>query len=76
MTIGLNHVNVKVAHVILKKTITWTKKLKKRRPKWEKACVERELRPRKLNTPMKTKFVSKVIMFEKCLEFKEAIILC
>jgi hypothetical protein len=30
----------------------------------------------KLKTPIKTKFASKVIMFEKTLEFKQAIITC
>jgi hypothetical protein len=29
----------------------------------------------KLKTPMKTKFTSKVIMFEETLEFKQAILL-
>jgi hypothetical protein len=39
-------------------------------------CVERELQLQKLKTPMKKRFVSKVIMFEEVLEFKEAILLC
>jgi hypothetical protein len=30
----------------------------------------------KIETPMKTRFVNKVFMFEEVLEFKEAIILC
>jgi hypothetical protein len=31
---------------------------------------------RKLKTPMKTKFVNKITMFEKTLEFKQGILLC
>ncbi len=76
MTIGLNHVNVKVAQGSLQKKFTWTKKSRKGQQEWEKACVEMGLRPQKLKTLMKTKFASKVLMFEKCLEFKKAIILC
>jgi hypothetical protein len=37
---------------------------------WENACVERGLLLWKLKTLMMTKIASKVIMFEKVLEFK------
>jgi hypothetical protein len=40
------------------------------------ACVKRGLWFWKLKTPMKTRFTSKVIMFEDVLEFKEALLLC
>ncbi len=76
MTEGLEQVNVKVTQRNLRKTITWIKKLGKRRQEWERACVERGLRPQKHKTPVKTRFANKVIMFEKVLEFKEAILLC
>ncbi len=62
---------MKVAQGRLQKTVTWTKKSKK--------CKNGKghgLWLRKLKTPMKTRFVSKVIMFEEILEFKNAIILC
>ncbi len=72
MTINLKQVNLKVAQGNLPKTITWTKKLRKRRHEWERACVERGLRPQNIKTLKKTRFGSKVIMFEEVLEFKEA----
>ncbi len=76
MITSLKQVNVKVAQGNLQKIITWTKKSGKGRQEWERACVERRLWLQKLKTPVKTRFVSKVIMFEEVLEFKKAIILC
>jgi len=60
----------------LQNRITWTKKIGKGRHKWEKSCIECEMPLGKLKTPVKTKFASKVIMFEETLEFKETIITC
>jgi hypothetical protein len=54
---------VKATHGSLQKTITWTKKSRKGRHEWEKACVERGLQPQKLKTLMKKIFAGKVIMF-------------
>jgi hypothetical protein len=56
--------------------ITWTKTLNKGKQKWEKACVENGLQLGKFQTPTKTRFTSKVIMFGKTLKFKNAILLC
>ncbi len=67
--------SVKDAHVGLLKTIIWTKKSRKGRLEWERACMDSRLRPWKLKTPIKTRFVSKVIIFEETLEFKAAILL-
>jgi hypothetical protein len=39
------------------KCITWPKKYNKGQHECNKACIEFDLRPRKLNTPMKTKLV-------------------
>lgn len=61
--------NVKKIQIVLQKTITWTKKYEKGKQEWEKPCIE-------LKTLIKTKFISKVIIFEKTLEFKHAIITC
>ncbi len=47
----------------------------KERYEWEKACVEKGLWPSTFKTLMKTRFASKVIMFENTFEFKEDIIL-
>jgi hypothetical protein len=54
----------------------WTKKNGKTKEEWEKPCVESGLLPWKLKTPIKTRFASKIIMFEECFEFKEIILLC
>jgi hypothetical protein len=56
--------------------LTWTKNSGEGRQEWEKACVESGLWPCKLQTLMKTRFASKVIMFEEALEFLKIIILC
>jgi hypothetical protein len=54
--------------------ITWTKKKKH---ECENACVELSgLQHWKLKTLVKTRFASKIIMFEKALDFKKAIVLC
>jgi hypothetical protein len=66
---------VKAAQRNLPKTITWIKKSRKGRHEWERPCVERGLWPWKLKTPMNNFFASKVIMLEKVLEFKKAILL-
>ena len=43
---------------------------------WNKACMDSSLRPRKLNTPVKTRFASKVLMFQQALQFRATISLC
>ncbi len=50
------------------------KEVRKRKVEMGKGIVENGLWPRKLKTPMKTRFASKVIMFEEELEFKEALL--
>ncbi len=67
---------MKVAQGILQKTITWTNKSGKGRHEWERTCVEKGLKLKKLKTLVKRRFASKVIMFEETLEFKYAILLC
>jgi len=62
---GLMQVDVKDAQAILQKTITRTKKSSKGRQEWEKVCIECGLLFRKLKTLVKTRFLFKVIMFEK-----------
>jgi hypothetical protein len=56
------------------KKITWTKKFGKGRQEWEKVYVESGLLPHKLKTRVKTRFASKIIMFEECIELKKTII--
>ncbi len=66
---SLMQVNAKDAQATLQKSITWTKKFNKGRQEWEKACIECGSLLQKLKTPIKTRFASKVIMFEETLEF-------
>ncbi|KAJ7538060.1 hypothetical protein O6H91_11G033100 [Diphasiastrum complanatum] len=73
---GMKSISLKEAQTSLQKTITWTKKSGKGRQEWTKACIDSGLRPRKLKTPVKTRFASKVILFQETLEFREAIITC
>jgi hypothetical protein len=54
---GLKYVFTKCAHVILCKCISYLNKASKGWQEWNKTCVETSLRPRKLNTLMKTKLV-------------------
>jgi len=48
----------------------------KERWEWECVCFENGMWHWKLKIRMNTKFASKVIMFEKTLQFKNAIIIC
>lgn len=66
--------NVKEIQIVLQKTITWTKKYEKENQEWEKTCIE--VGCIEFKTLIKTEVVSKVIIFEKTLEFKHAIITC
>ncbi len=61
--------------LICKKTITWTKKSRKGKHEWEKACIESKKTTLEIETHVKTRFVSKVIMFEETLKFKQ-VMLC
>jgi hypothetical protein len=59
--------------VFLQKIIIWTKKNGKGLQEWAKTYKNVILWPQKLKTLMSTKFASKVILFEQCLEFKDTI---
>jgi hypothetical protein len=43
---------------------------------WKRACLDASLYHQKLKTPMKTRFTIKVILFQKTLEYGDAINLC
>jgi hypothetical protein len=47
-----------------RRQFAWTKNNGKRRIEWEKVCVDDGLPPRKLKTHVKTKFASKVMLFQ------------
>ena len=59
----MNEVNLKDAQAVLQKTITWTKKSTKRKHEWNVVCIEAGLPIRRLKTPVKTMFASKVVFF-------------
>jgi hypothetical protein len=66
-------VNLKATYSTLQKTITWTKKSRKGRSKWKKACFDARLSHQKLKTPMKIMFVNKMILFQETVEYWDAI---
>jgi len=72
----MKEVSLKDAQSTLQKTITWIKKLVKGRQEWEVACWEASLSPRKLKTLVKTRFVSKVVLFQETLEYAYTITIC
>jgi hypothetical protein len=74
--LGFWEVNLKATQSTLQKIIMWIKNFGKGRSEWKRACVDASLHHRKLKTPMKTKFTNKIILFQKTLEYKDAINLC
>jgi hypothetical protein len=42
----------------------------------ESACVDARISYRKLKTPVKTRFASKVILFQKTIEYQNVVNLC
>lgn len=56
---GMEDISLKQVQAALQKTITWTKKSGKGRTEWMAACVDSNLRPRKLQTPVKTRYIFK-----------------
>ncbi len=50
-------VSIKFAQINFQKCITWSKKYGKGQHERNKYCIEFDSKPRKLNTPMKTKLV-------------------
>jgi hypothetical protein len=65
---------LKIAQSTLQKTNNkWTKKSGKGYQEWDKACKVDGLPLHKLKTLMKTRFASKVMFFQKKLEFENTI---
>jgi len=59
----------------LPKNITWTKKSGKGWQQWHKTCELAGVFPKK-KTIVKIHFVSKVVPFQKTIEFKHVIVIC
>lgn len=65
----MKEVSLKDAQAALQKTITWTKKSTKGKHEWDAACIEAGLPIRRLKTPVKTRFASKVVLFQETLRY-------
>jgi hypothetical protein len=52
---NLKYVSIKSAQANLQKIIIWPKKSRKGKHEWSKACLEIQILPKKLNTPIKTR---------------------
>ncbi|KAG0556897.1 hypothetical protein KC19_11G087000 [Ceratodon purpureus] len=68
----MREVSIDTAIATLKKTISWTTTSENRKQDWLKACVDAGLHPRKLRTPIKGRFASKVILFQEALDYQHA----
>ncbi len=55
MCTDLKYVSIKYVQVDLQKCMIWLKVFGKGRQEWNKACLETNIRPRKLNTHVKTR---------------------
>jgi hypothetical protein len=53
---NLKHISIKSTKSNLQMCITWPKKSRKRKREWTKACSDFGIHPRKLNTPIKTRY--------------------
>jgi hypothetical protein len=73
---GFSKVNLKGVQTSLQKTITWTKKFRKRRQKWKVSCVIIVLLTWMFKTPTKMHFTSRIILFKKTLEYQNPISIC
>jgi hypothetical protein len=65
----MKEVSLKDTQAALQKTITWTKKSTKGKHEWDAACIEAGLPIRRLKTPVKTRFASKVVLFQETLRY-------
>ena len=73
---GMKEVSLKDAQKSLQSCITWTKKSGKGCQEWDRACIDAGLPTRKLKTPVKTRFASKVVLFQETQEYADAISIC
>jgi hypothetical protein len=74
LCIGMKElVSLKDAQQALQKIITWTKKFGKGWQEWDRASP---LTTRKLKILMKTRFASRVVLFQKTLQYANAINIC
>jgi len=55
--VGLISTFIKAIQSIIQKCSTWPKKSNKGKQAWEKTCIEFGLRPKTVNTLMKTRYI-------------------
>ena len=74
---GMKEVSLKDAQKSLQSCITWTKSLERDvKSGTEPASTRGYLATRKLKTPVKTRFASKVVLFQETQEYADAISIC
>ena len=73
---GLQPASIKSAQSAIRACIAWPKNSGKASQEWAKAYIDSGLRPRKMSTPVNTRFAFKVILFQQALQFRQAINLC
>ncbi len=73
---NFKEVSLEATESTLYKMITWIKKSDKGCNERHKACLDAGISNQKLKTMVKTRFASKVIMFQETLKYHNAINLC
>ncbi len=76
MCVGFSKVNLKGVQTSLQNTIIWTKTPWKRKQEWKDSCIIVSLAIKMLKTPVKTKFASRVILFQETIAYQDAIFIC
>ncbi len=77
LCIGMKEASLKDTQQAMQKIITQITKFGKGWQEWDKACIEvNTLATRKLKTPMKTRFASRVVLFQETLQYANVINIC
>ncbi len=74
--LGFWEVSLKATQFALQKIIMQTKNFSKGHNEWKWACIDARFNHQKQKTLVKTRFASKVILFQETLEYRNAINLC
>ncbi len=71
-----SHFKFKDVKKKLQSCITWTKTSVKGAKTWKQSCVTAGLVPKSLQTPLKKRFGSILLMLKRILEYREAVTIC
>jgi hypothetical protein len=74
--VGFSKVSLKGVQASLQNTITWIKKFGKGKQEWKYSCIIVGLPPRMLKTFVKTRFASRITLFQKTPDYQDAISIC